>query len=413
MKEIILPILSVFGILIAPTIYSLRRMYQNYLFNKSNIEGFHISTRYFDSKKKPIVELIRIKSRFTNIIGETIYYYKKQNYQLNLKFTKQHLSVISGTWKNKNDPYHYGNFIWNFNFKSNESKGCWNATERDGKIEFGSWELKKLDKSFETILNERLFPKKITLSKILKKKDSASTNDQNINDHTLYNNMMDKHDKEPEKTFTFNKRKYTIMKNVFNPQYGKIGTRLIKHLLEKYDLKKYKNILDWGTGCGYYSIEIALKQKDLNTEYNIVALESDKNARLCAKNNILKFNLTDKIKLLDSNRISNNELKTKFDLVIANMPFSKPKYLKNYKKHPMYNCFCSPPELVLEICFELKNALNNNGVAVLSYADSGDREFLFKCLEFLNMTIKELFRVDKKNGATDDIFYAYEIKNKC
>jgi len=388
-----IPLLS----LIIPISYTIKKIFQKHLFKKSNIEGFHLSIRYIDSKNDPIIELIRIRSGFINIIGDTVYFYKKQNYKLYLKFSKQHLSVISGTWKNKNDPYHYGEFAWNFDFNTNESNGFWSATKIDGSIEFGRWKLRKLNKNIEALLNDRFYSKKFT------KKCSSS----------LYKNILEKHDKEPIKQFNFHDKNYEIMENVFNPQFGKIGRPLIEYLLKNYNLSQFKNILDWGTGCGYYCIEIALKQKELKTESKIIALESSDNSIQCAKNNIMKFLETEEtVNLICSNRISDNEYNIKFDLIIANMPFSKPCYLVNYKKHPMYNCFCSPPELVLEICFEIKNTLSNNGIALLSYADSGDKEFLFKCLEFLDMSIRELFRIDKENGATDDIFYAYEIKNK-
>jgi len=379
-----------------PLGYTIKKIFYNHLFRKSKIEGFHLSKRYFDSSNDPIIELIRIRSNFINIIGETVYYFKNQNYELDLKFSKQHSSVISGTWKNKNDPHHYGEFAWNFNYYSSESRGYWSATKRDGLIEFGRWELKKIDKNTEAILNSRLFKKMIT-----KKKSS------------LYDNILQKHDKEPEKPFGFNGRNYNIMKNVFNPQFGKIGRPLIIYLLDKYDLSQFKNIIDWGTGCGYYCIEIAFKQKMLNIESKIIALESDETTIQCANDNIMKFlKKEEEIKLIWANRISSNAFDVKFDLIIANMPFSKPCYLVDYRRHPMYHCFCSPPELILEICFEIKNALNNNGIALLSYADSGDKEFLFACLKILDMNVIELFRVDKEDGATDDIFYAYEIKNK-
>jgi hypothetical protein len=394
--------------LIMLIIYASKRAIQNSLFKKSKIEGFHVSIRHFDSKDEPpIIELIRIRSKIIKIIGDNVYFFKDQKYQLNLKFSKQHSSVINGTWKNMNDQYHYGEFAWNFNLDTNESNGFWSGTRSDGAIEFGGWELKKLDKEAESILNDRFFKNKfrIFFSKLFQKKSPPLYND-------ILENILRKHKTEPEKPFEFNDRRYDIMKNVFNPQFGKIGRPLIEYLLEKYDLSKYNNILDWGTGCGYYCIEIALKQIELKKEPKIVALESNKDTRHCATKNIMKFLHTEKIKLTGDNRISNTEFNTKFDLIIANMPFSQPCHLVKYKKHPMYHCFCCGPELLLEICFEIKNALSINGIALLSFADSGDQDLLFKCVHLLDMTIEELFIIDKEHGATDDVFYAYEIKNQ-
>jgi methylase of polypeptide subunit release factors len=395
MTQIITAILSA---LITPIVlYAIDRLIQNRRFRESKIKGYHLSIRHIDSKNDAIIELIRIRrSHLFTIIGETVYYYKDQDYRLNLKFQKQHPSVISGTWKNKNDAYHFGEFAWNFDFATNKSAGFWSATTRNGLIEFGRWELIKLEKNIETVLINRLNNKKRT-------KERTSS---------LYDNILVRHDKEPVRPFSFYDKKYDIMKNVFNPQFGKIGRPLIEYFLKEYDLSKFKNILDWGTGCGYYCIEIALKQKESGTISQIFALESGEEAFQCATENMMKFSVAETITLINNSRISNIKPNTKFDLIIANMPFSKPCYLVKYKKHPMYNCFCAPPKLVLEICFEIKNVLSNNGIALLSYADSGDKALLFKCLGLLDLTARELFRIDEEHGATDDIFYAYEIKKR-
>jgi hypothetical protein len=406
--NIIIEVVGTLIPLIMLIIYASKKAIQNSLFKKSKIEGFHVSIRHFYSKDEPpIIELIRIRSKIIKIVGDNVYFFKDQKYQLNLKFSKQHSSVINGTWKNMNDPYHYGEFAWNFNLNTNKSNGFWSGTRSDGAIEFGGWELKKLDKETESLLKDRFLKNKFGMffSRLFQKKSPPLYND-------ILENILRKHKTEPEKPFEFNARTYDIMKNVFNPQFGKIGRPLIEYLLKEYDLSKYNNILDWGTGCGYYCIEIALKQDELKKESQIVALESNKDTIHCANNNIMKFLHIERIKLTGDNRISNTEFNTKFDLIIANMPFSQPCHLVKYKKHKMYNCFCCGPELLLEICFEVKNALSSTGIALLSFADSGDQDLLFRCIHLLGMTIRELFRIDKEHGATDDVFYAYEIKNQ-
>lgn len=84
------------------------------------------------------------------------------------------------------------------------------------------------------------------------------------------------------------------------------------------DLFKYNkvNVCDMGTGCCNISVALAAN----SSKVNIQAVDTDKNALEVAKINIKNNDLEDRVKIVNSDLLSNINDK-KYDIIIANLPY--------------------------------------------------------------------------------------------
>lgn len=399
------------------TIYKIvQRGVQGYRFDKLKLNGYYLSKRTYSSIYKPegktLFELIEIKFTIINSKGKPIYIYKDQDYKMKFEISKEHSSVINGSWRSLKDPNNYGSFAWNFS--DDYIEGYWSSATRDGDIAHGVWELQRVNSHLTGQLKRELgigFLNKLknwVYSFFETKKSKA------LGLYELYDNILEKHKNEPNKPFVFNSgNEYDIHPNVFNPQFGKIGRPLIEYVLQNEQLTEFPKILDWGTGCGYYMIEIEKKLNAVNPQYknSLYAVELHDESLLCARVNFGKFHCSDKIKVFTGGRLSDiQEFKSlEFDLIIANLPFSRPEALTKHKKSKMYNCFCADASLVFNLAFEIKNFLSKNGKAYVAFADSGNKDLFFDSLALVSLSADEKLRIDQSKGAKDDIFYVYCI----
>ena len=108
---------------------------------------------------------------------------------------------------------------------------------------------------------------------------------------------------------------------------------VVKNLSKDFTKKKL-NILDVGTGSACIIITITL---ELMSKLNICAtgLDISKRALLVAKKNLIKFNLNNKVNLIQSNWFDN--LDNKFDLIISNPPYIKKNDLAKLSKEVLHD----------------------------------------------------------------------------
>jgi len=394
----------------------IQRSVQGFRFNKLKLNGYYLSKRTYASAQKSdqkiLYELIEIKFTIFYSKGRPIYIYKDQDYKMKLNISKKHSNVINGTWRSLKDPNNYGSFGWNFS--DDYIEGYWSSATRDGDIAHGIWELQRINTSLSKQLRRELG---IGIFNKIRKwinelSETKKAKEQGIYD--LYDNILEKHKNEPNKLFTFNQRNtYDIHPKVFNPQFGKVGRPLIEFVLANETLINFEKILDWGTGCGYYMIEIQNKLNEISPNYTniLYAVEIQNESIICARANFAKFHCADKIKMFTGARLSDiQEFKPiEFNLIIANLPFSRYEALVKHKKNPMYSCFYASPSLVFNLAFEIKNFLKQDGKAYVAFADSGNKELFFDCLSLVSLSFDEKLRIDQTKGARDDTFYVYCI----
>lgn len=177
-----------------------------------------------------------------------------------------------------------------------------------------------------------------------------------------------------------------IEKGIFIPR---AETESIISLLEDYDKKKVKYIIDIGVGTGNLTISLARIFK----EALIIGTDISKKALRVAKKNIEKYSLTNQIKLYHADLFyfpNYQEYFNKFDLIISNPPYINkrdyeklPKAVKNYEnKRALYGGE-DGLLIIKRILKEGKNFLSKNGKILLEI----DSNYPFKIYEYA----KELY----------------------
>ncbi len=132
----------------------------------------------------------------------------------------------------------------------------------------------------------------------------------------------------------FYSRQFITSKDTLDPRPDtELIVDVVKNLSKDFTKKKL-NILDVGTGSACIIITITL---ELMSKLNICAtgLDISKRALLVAKKNLIKFNLNNKVNLIQSNWFDN--LDNKFDLIISNPPYIKKNDLAKLSKEVLHD----------------------------------------------------------------------------
>ena len=182
-----------------------------------------------------------------------------------------------------------------------------------------------------------------------------------------------------------------VLPGVFAPIF--IDTIMLADALNR-ELHDGESVLDLGTGSGIHGIIASGKaSKVLSTDINPKALE-------CAKLNVKKLKLGDKVEVLESNLFEN--IKEKFDLIIFNPPFRwfKPRdMLESGELDENY-------ETLARFFEQVSSFLSDKGRVLLVFSTSGD-------INYLNFLIKkykfkpEIINTKVSNGW---IYYVYRLK---
>ena len=115
------------------------------------------------------------------------------------------------------------------------------------------------------------------------------------------------------KVFTFKWREFILHEKVFSPIQFKWSSVYVEHL----PLKENETLLDMWCGCGVIWITAFLKyglSRVLCADINPYAVEN-------TKENMLRFNIFDKVKATQSDVFSNIDSNEKFDLIFRNAPY--------------------------------------------------------------------------------------------
>lgn len=391
------------GAVVSIVVNLLKKIVERRRFHKLHLRGYFVSERDMPGKARGIVELIHVAPAGFGIGARPIYIFDDHDYRMELSFSREHNNVIHGEWRSLRDPKNFGAFGWNHG--DHLIDGFWSATTRIGQIEFGAWRLKRVPEKMANYIESKVVRRwwQRAILPIRHRLEASH----------LCDNILKKHREKPRSTFRINRREYDVFPTVFNPDFGKISKPLIEYLLD-LDLSAYRRVLDWGTGSGFYAVELASWFREREQSVEVFALESDMVALSCAQHNVAKHSMAEVIEIHYAARISDaHELqREEFDLIVANLPFSRPAKLYPHRRDPMYHCFCAEPQMILDLCCEISHSLALGGRAFMTFADSGDGILLASCLELVGLTAREVLRIDETCGATDDLFYAYELAHR-
>ena len=106
------------------------------------------------------------------------------------------------------------------------------------------------------------------------------------------------------------------------PIMQKDGIEFLTNYIKENNIK---NILEIGSAIGYSAIKMAL----VNDDIKITTIERDKERHIIALDNINKFNLQDRINIINDDAL-NIELTNKYDLIFIDA--AKSQYIKFFEK---------------------------------------------------------------------------------
>ena len=209
----------------------------------------------------------------------------------------------------------------------------------------------------------------------------------------------------------FYSRQFITSKDTLDPRPDtELIVDVVKNLSKDFTKKKL-NILDVGTGSACIIITITL---ELMSKLNICAtgLDISKRALLVAKKNLIKFNLNNKINLIQSNWFEN--LDNKFDLIISNPPYIKKNDLAKLSKEVLHDPLISLEggltglRSYFKIAKEVHKYIKKDGFVIL---EIGIGQLKQVDNIFLNQGFRRILKEKDLQGIDRVVVYQYKVRN--
>ena len=199
-------------------------------------------------------------------------------------------------------------------------------------------------------------------------------------------------------------RRFSVTEGVLipRPETEVLVSEAIKFIKSRSSLNKMAckklRVVDIGTGSGCIAISLAAETEEINNkDFNIVIFASDisPDALLVAKNNAKSHHA--KIRFVLSDLLENQDLPEIFDLVLANLPYLRPDYLKKnislkYEPDIALNGGANGLAIIDRLIDTLKTKLSDDGIAILEI-DPGQAEAIAEKLKTTSLSfsfIKDL-----------------------
>ncbi len=174
-------------------------------------------------------------------------------------------------------------------------------------------------------------------------------------------------------------------------------TELLVELILRSVKKKRLSILDIGTGSGCILISLL---DVLKNSYGI-GVDISKNALFVAKKNVLKFKLSNRLKLI--NKSFEGIYGKKFDLIVSNPPYIERKYFKNlsedikeYEPRMALDGGNDGLDLIKKVIYKSKNILKVKGKLAIEIGNQQVKK-VSKILVKNNFRIKNDIKDYKNN----------------
>ncbi len=196
---------------------------------------------------------------------------------------------------------------------------------------------------------------------------------------------------------------FDIPSQTFNPTFGKVSTLLLEYA--KTCAVPGSMVLDLGTGTGYYAVTLA---RQLGC--HVTGIDIDEREIGVARLNACRNGVEENTKFFTVRKNHPFErvgAKEKFDLIIANLPFSRTSQVWKSRKHRMAQCFHGKRSLLEMLILGSAYHVKDNGKLIFAYSDSGYKDFLDDLIAVSPWIVNSCECVSREK---DDNFYVYELR---
>jgi methylase of polypeptide subunit release factors len=343
-------------------------------------------------KKEVNCEVLKLKKTITGIKIMPIYKHKAfHDYKVFVKPYHLNKFIFGGYWIGQKNTNYKGSALFLYNIEENSFSGKWIGPKSTGEINSGDWVINffievgnaylsySKHKKFNE-LKERVFPAQTILDSIIEKHDSFSDKSCIVKNITL-----------------------DLNKDSFIPVIGKISIPLVEYI--ESIAKSTDSILDLGTGTGFYPIYLAKNigcmTKGIDVEESTLTLARG-NAIQNGVNDLVHFDICSKGELFSS--IKKSE---KFDLIVANLPFTR--ISKSYKSRSSihYSSFSGSVNLLEQLILGSQYHIKPDGKLIFCYGESGYMNLLESLVKISSWKyLKKIKTIHHK----DDTFYIFELE---
>lgn len=262
--------------------------------------------------------------------------------------------AVHGEWLNKARDYR-GFFLWrNSSYKNID--GAWVGPDRHGNMQAGTWHLVRVATPEEAAGAENHYFDKDKQKKALTA-------------------LVEAHEKRPRGASEVNGLKLNLLDGMFDPKLGKVSLEV----LEVVKSEAPATMLDVGTGCGLYALYFGKKGVPA------VGVDVSGAAVHCAQSNAI-LNQVTTAKFFRSD-LFNDLAVANYDLICANLPFTKPELCKPIRDSKYALSFACSPDLLKRFIFQLRDYLSPAGSVVFAFGSSGDLALLHLCCRLAGFQI--------------------------
>jgi len=249
-------------------------------------------------------ELLFLQKTGSKVMGQVVFSLDK-NSRYKVMSSIQEEGVVFGEWTNLNGGYR-GTLHFSLSEAGDSAQGYWTGiSSRDKRVNSGIWNMKKihsiqpqlkLDFNFSQFRNSIREVIDLHEERYLRKGSEYYETVISNKDFSLV---------------------LQLVKGVFDPTLGKISPQILKYISNI----TADDVLDLGCGSGYLGIFFALSKGS-----RVVLVDSETKAVHCAKQNIIRNNVEDRVSIIEGNLFDpiyrDSPYESQFDLIVANLPFS-------------------------------------------------------------------------------------------
>jgi len=350
---------------------------------------------WIDPVKKIVnCEILMLRKRITGIKIVPIYKHAAaHNYKLKMSSLGVDKWVLRGYWRNINSNLYQGGAMFRYNDAAQSLEGKWLGPKSNHEINGGEWIFPYSSnrntpyfrylrfKRFNTF-KEKLFPRA-----------------------SMIDNIITRHLEFKSDNCTVENVVLGINKDSFIPALGKISIPLIKYAATV--VKSSDKVLDIGTGTGFYPIflakNIGCQVKGIDINESIITLATA-NARHNKVQDLTTFDITNPNKLYDGMRLDE-----KYDVIVANLPFSQVRNVYRSKNSIFYHSFAGSRDLLEQFILGSQYHITPNGKLIFCYGESGYMDFL---QSVINVSSWGPLKIMDKIKEADDTFYICQLELK-